>query len=90
MPIRVIGLTNRSAPIEVRELFSFNATEVEDALIRWRENFPDVEATLASTCNRTEFYFATERSQLPSDEDVFPYLAPLRSQTAPSTLCYAD
>ena len=90
MPIRVIGLTNRSAPIEVRELFSFNATEVEDALIRWRENFPDVEATLASTCNRTEFYFATERSQLPSDEDVFPYLSPLRSQTAPSTLCYAD
>ena len=90
MPIRVIGLTNRIAPIEVREQFSFNAVGVEDALARWRQAFPEVEATLASTCNRTELYFAAERSELPSYEDVFPFLIPSRRSTSTPKLQFAE
>ncbi|MBQ9873943.1 MAG: glutamyl-tRNA reductase [Thermoguttaceae bacterium] len=74
MPIRVIGLNNRTATIETREIFSFDASGVKAALEDWKKRFPEAEAALVSTCNRTELYFATERGVLPSDVDVFPFL----------------
>lgn len=81
MTIRVIGLTNRTASVEARELFAFDAAGVQDALARWRDAFPNVEAALLSTCNRTEMYFASEKAPLPDDETVFQFLVAPRLQT---------
>lgn len=85
MPIQVIGLNSRIAPIEVRELFSFDAAGVEDALNRWRVQNPCVEAVFVSTCNRTELYLAAEKEEIPSSESVFPFLvAPKHKQDKPA------
>ena len=79
MPIRVIGLNNRIAPVEIRELFSLDATDVTETLQQWQDAFPDIEATLVSTCNRTELYFASDHDELPDYKDVFPFMiAPAR------------
>ncbi len=75
MPIRFIGLNNRTAPVETRELFSFDAHGVQDALQKWLAQEHGVEATLVSTCNRTELYFATESGEIPDFKSAFPYLA---------------
>lgn len=65
--IRIVGLNSRTASIEARELFSFDAAGAEKALAAWRAAFPNVEAALLSTCNRTELYFASEKTELPDD-----------------------
>ncbi len=86
MPIRVIGLNSRKSPIEIRELFSFDASGAEEALNLWRAQYPDVEAAFVSTCNRTELYVASESVDvIPSYNDVFPYLvAPRHKQDVPA------
>ena len=75
MPIRFIGLNNRTAPVEIRELFSFDANGVQETLLRWLAEEHGVEATLVSTCNRTELYYATETAEIPDFQGAFPYLA---------------
>ncbi len=85
MPIRVIGLNCRIAPIEVRELFSFDLTSVETTLHDWRLQYPEVEAAFVSTCNRTELYVASEKVELPSILKVFPFLiAPKHKSDQPA------
>ena len=88
MPIRVIGLNNRIASIEVRELFSFDAAGVTQTLGTWRESFPNTEAVLLSTCNRTELYIASDTSELPSNESVFPFLISPARRSADSEITY--
>ncbi|MGI6401467.1 MAG: glutamyl-tRNA reductase [Thermoguttaceae bacterium] len=88
MPIRVIGLNSRSAPIDVREMFSFDITGAGEMLRRWRERFPNVEAALLSTCNRTELYFASDHSVLPDYAKVFPFLVPPRRYDDSDAISY--
>ena len=79
MPIRVIGLNYRVAPIDVREIFAMDSNAVAETLREWRESFPGIEVALVSTCNRTELYFASDLGSLPNYKDVFPFLvAPKR------------
>jgi glutamyl-tRNA reductase len=56
MPLAVVGVSHRTAPIELRERFAFGRTEVPAALgvLAARGS----EAVLLSTCNRTELYVA--------------------------------
>ncbi|UCC72409.1 MAG: glutamyl-tRNA reductase [Gemmatimonadota bacterium] len=56
MPFAVIGLSHRTAPIEVREKFAFGSTEMTDVLSHLLKGKGVSEAALISTCNRTEFY----------------------------------
>ncbi|MDO5308766.1 MAG: glutamyl-tRNA reductase [Planctomycetia bacterium] len=75
MTIQVIGLNSHTAPMSTRELFAFDQHGVQERLALWRKQFPDVEATLLSTCNRTELYFATEaQTNAPEFREVFPFL----------------
>lgn len=80
--IRIVGLNSRTASIKTRELFAFDAAGVEKALARWRVAFPNVEAALVSTCNRTELYFASEKSALPDDSTALKTV--LASRTSES------
>jgi glutamyl-tRNA reductase len=67
MPFAVVGLSHRTAPIEIRERFAFAGTEVPDALAHVLEGRGVSEVALVSTCNRTEFYlhFADPDAAIP-------------------------
>jgi len=56
MAIAVVGLSHRTAPIEVRERFVFGPKDAEAALLDLVKRGVAREAVLLSTCNRTELY----------------------------------
>lgn len=56
MPIWVLGLNHRTAPVEVRERFVFPDDAARRALGTLTSSGPVREAVLVSTCNRTELY----------------------------------
>lgn len=58
MPVVVIGLNHRSAPVTLRERFAFAESDVPDALGRMRDARIVDEAVILSTCNRMEIYAA--------------------------------
>ena len=61
MPLVVVGVNHRTAPVEVRERVVFDPARVPEAL-RELTSLPDVrESIIVSTCNRTELYCVTER-----------------------------
>jgi glutamyl-tRNA reductase len=59
MSVVVIGLSHRSAPVELRERFAFAESKVPDALNQLRESGLVTEGVVLSTCNRVEIYAAT-------------------------------
>jgi glutamyl-tRNA reductase len=63
MPLVVVGVNHRTAPVEVRERVVFDPARVPEAL-RELTSLPDVrESIIVSTCNRTELYCVTERDE---------------------------
>lgn len=58
MPVIVVGLNHRSAPVETREKFAFSDAEIPQALEKLRSNNVASEAVILSTCNRVEIYAA--------------------------------
>lgn len=59
MHLTLVGLSHKTAPIEIREKLTFPADRQEEALACLTSN-PDVtEAVIVSTCNRTEVYAVT-------------------------------
>ncbi|HEX2492651.1 MAG TPA: glutamyl-tRNA reductase [Steroidobacter sp.] len=60
MPLALIGINHRTAPVEIREKVVFAGEELPEAL-RELTALPGVrEALIVSTCNRTELYCLTE------------------------------
>lgn len=58
MNIGMVGISHDTAPIEVRERFSFTERQKVQALSDLTRTLP--EAIILATCNRTEVYFAGE------------------------------
>jgi glutamyl-tRNA reductase len=59
MNIAVIGLSHKTAPVDIREKLSVPDTQMETA-IHTLCNYPHIqEATILSTCNRLEIYIVT-------------------------------
>jgi len=56
--IVVLGLSHRSAPVELRERFAFAESRLPDALAQLRARGAVTEAVILSTCNRVEIYAA--------------------------------
>ena len=63
MPLAVVGVSHRTAPVEVRERLVFGRAELPAALARLREEGHAEEAALLSTCNRTEVYITVPDMQ---------------------------
>lgn len=61
MHIIVVGLNYRTAPVEIREKFSFAERDLPDALHRLRHTKSILECVIVSTCNRTELYAVVDR-----------------------------
>jgi glutamyl-tRNA reductase len=56
MPLVVVGINHRTAPVEVRERVVFEPARIPVAL-RQLQELPEVrETVIVSTCNRTELY----------------------------------
>ena len=60
MHIIVVGLSHKTAPVEVREMLAIPASRMDEALARLC-GYPDVkEGLILSTCNRVEVYAVVE------------------------------
>lgn len=66
MPIVVIGLNHRSAPVALRERFAFAEAALPVTLERLRAAGIAEEAVILSTCNRVEIYAATAQAAEPA------------------------
>jgi glutamyl-tRNA reductase len=73
LPLAVVGVSHRTAPVEIRERMAFAADEGAEALLALRGSAGIEEAILLSTCNRTEFYLfpAADRRGLAAAESLF-------------------
>lgn len=59
MHLTLVGLSHKTAPVEIREKLTFPAHRQEEALARITESSHVAEALILSTCNRTEIYAVT-------------------------------
>ncbi len=85
MPWGMIGWSHHHTPLEVREKLAFSKSQLEDALRRFQQEFPQLEAVLLSTCNRVEMYVAAESAEaFPGLDAVGRFLADYHG------LCYED
>jgi glutamyl-tRNA reductase len=74
MNIIVVGLSHKTAPVEVREKLSIPTPQMEAAIAHLR-SYPHVEeATILSTCNRLEVYVLVSATE-PGVREVTQFLA---------------
>ena len=77
MSILLVGINHRTAPVEIREQLAFSRDGVATALMLFRNQFPNAEAAIISTCNRVEMLVASD-VQPPAVADVLTFLAQAR------------
>ncbi len=95
MKFALWGLNHQNAPVDLRERLAFDPSGVERFLDNWPGRFPDTEAVLVSTCNRTELYLGSPGDTLPDPEEIFGYIAAEKGDQAlcgdlPQALVYAE
>lgn len=61
MHIVAVGLNYRTAPVEVRERFSFTDSDMPQALQELKRTKNVLEGVIIATCNRTEIYVVVDR-----------------------------
>lgn len=61
MHIVVVGLNYRTAPVEVRERFTFAEQDLPEALKLLKSTKSVLEGVIVATCNRTEIYVVVDR-----------------------------
>lgn len=71
MSLVAVGLNHQTAPVDVRERITFAPECIEDALQQMRTELHVPEATIVSTCNRTEIYCGMHNDQT---DDVVTWL----------------
>jgi glutamyl-tRNA reductase len=94
----MVGCSHHASAVAVREQLAFTPDQAAEALATWRTAHPQCEAVLLSTCNRVEFYAASDFDALPpcpgllarhladshhlNVDDVRPQLVTLRDEQA--------
>jgi glutamyl-tRNA reductase len=63
MNLVVVGISHKSAPLELRERFALSAQAVPEALSRLQNEQEIEEAVILSTCNRVEFVLVAFEKQ---------------------------
>ena len=76
--IVVVGLSHKTAPLEVREALAFPKERLDEALARLRGEVGLSEAMILSTCNRVEIYGRAPES---AAEPVAEFLAGVHDRT---------
>ena len=67
MHIAVVGLSHRTAPVEIRERLSIPEQTMETSLQSLRNHDQGLEASILSTCNRLEIYTLVRNPDLGVD-----------------------
>jgi glutamyl-tRNA reductase len=60
MHVLLLGVSHRTAPVEIRERLDFSARGLDEALAALSGRPSGAEAAVLSTCNRAEVYFVCE------------------------------
>lgn len=74
MPLIAIGMSHRTSPVEVREKFAFEETEIPATLEELRNLGLVSEGVLVSTCNRMELYAVTAGPDRQALENIRSFL----------------
>ncbi|NCU16958.1 glutamyl-tRNA reductase [Pallidibacillus pasinlerensis] len=61
MHLIVVGLNNKTAPVEIRERLSFQESQIGDAMEALKGRKSILENVIVSTCNRTEVYAVVDQ-----------------------------
>lgn len=61
LQIIVVGLSHKTAPVEIRERFAFSQTSLERGLVELFNKRQVEECLILSTCNRVEIYAVSEK-----------------------------
>lgn len=75
MRLLALGINHQTAPLELRERAVFNPDQLAGALHDVKERGIAGEATILSTCNRTELYCLTEKD---NGSDIIEWLCRYR------------
>jgi glutamyl-tRNA reductase len=79
MHLILVGLSHKTAPVEIREKISIPPEKQEEALTRLIKMPAIKEAVILSTCNRTELYCAASGELENGVEQVIGFLSDLHS-----------
>lgn len=60
----VLGISYKTAPVEIRELFSFSQDSIESGVRQLKDKNYIEECVILSTCNRVEIYAVSENVEL--------------------------
>jgi glutamyl-tRNA reductase len=71
----VVGLNHRTAPLTLREAVAFTPKQAADASSRFKQQFPNAELVILSTCNRVEFYIGRPVSDEPTLDHLTRFVA---------------
>jgi len=82
--IVVLGLSHRSAPVELRERFAFPEARIPEALALLRSRGTVNEAVILSTCNRVEIYAAGGTDTTATLTEMKEFLTTFHTNTMPS------
>ncbi|GAG05936.1 unnamed protein product, partial [marine sediment metagenome] len=76
MEILIVGLSHKTAPLDIRETVSFSEKNMEDG-VRALVACPDVsEGLIVSTCNRVEAYTAIPKTKVEeAKSEIIGFLA---------------
>ncbi|MEM6688868.1 MAG: glutamyl-tRNA reductase [Planctomycetota bacterium] len=82
----MLGCSFHQTAVDFRERLNFSGPELSDTLKAFRQEFPNSELVLLSTCNRTELYTSTAGSEALDREEVITFLARQQNLTAEELL----
>jgi glutamyl-tRNA reductase len=75
MRIVTLSISHRTASVDLRERITIAGDRVDAALDTFRRLYPQAEAVVLSTCNRTELYVARPAHEPPTFEHLDAFLA---------------
>jgi len=74
MQIMVLGLNHKTAPVAIREKFTFNENDLPNALQKLKKTKSILEVLILSTCNRMEIYAVVDE-YCPGKDHTILFLA---------------
>jgi glutamyl-tRNA reductase len=83
--IVLVGLSHRSAPVELRERFAFAEAKIPAVLKSLRDTGIAEEAVILSTCNRVEIYAATSLEPGKAFSELKEFLTRIHAYNDPLT-----
>lgn len=81
MNLIVIGINHKTAPVNVREKFSFTKKQMEESLAKLKESCLVSGAVILSTCNRTEIYIDLPAEESPDFSGVKSFVFDIYNTT---------